>query len=589
MKACLFCLALLCGAFLLLGDADFRRTPSVDANASLPAHVKAAAGQVTLYADFDHADEKGVPLYLVNRSQVPLHLASQDGDLYFKLERQAPSGPWERVQSHAFSWCGNSYGGEVLQPGMHRQFYGHRPVNGERGKVRYAGYGSLKVESNAGDGLWSPSEADLARKDRLSLAGIPGAFSNTFDPEADGYEASRFAEGELSKGVAVLRFVPALGELPALRSGIQHWTDALATLPNPTDGQRQALNSAREVLGRPWDSSGGLEPLMQRCLATVKEQSDASSRNGVVASPGKDAEVAWSILSETAASEDKSFSPWRIDSRFQPVRRELWTKIFRFAADRLRTLDGVSASHAARLLDVASLANEFVEDKSLELLLESSVPAVVETAARGLTRRLRYERLAELARPLKRENQVTILLALAQGPSWHAHTGYNGGSPRRPAANSDEFRFWKQVIKEQPLEASAVLLGIGSPSGRPSQLYDAELCQPVLDFWRKEAARSEEEGKDFQIAGRFYDFRNSLSLITSWERPEDAALLRSLLSYRGYELQEIHRSTNSGTFEPARIHQFHIRKIAAAALKQMGQSVPADTVFETDLPAQGGK
>lgn len=71
---------------------------------NLPAHVKAPAGKLTLFADYKAARRGRVPLYLVNRTGKKLEFEAQDGALYVKLQAKEKDGTWARAQGHAFSW-----------------------------------------------------------------------------------------------------------------------------------------------------------------------------------------------------------------------------------------------------------------------------------------------------------------------------------------------------------------------------------------------------------------------------------------------------------------------------------------------------
>jgi hypothetical protein len=86
-------------------------------NVGLPAHVVAAQGELTLFADFDRAGSGGVPLYLVNRTGDAVTLSSQDRRVFVKLEFEDPEGHWARAQNHLFGFCGLSYFPVTLGPG----------------------------------------------------------------------------------------------------------------------------------------------------------------------------------------------------------------------------------------------------------------------------------------------------------------------------------------------------------------------------------------------------------------------------------------------------------------------------------------
>lgn len=97
---------------------NFLNFPAPDV--SLPKNVVAPEGKLTLFADFDATDGRGVPLYLVNRTFQKVSLSAQDSDIYVKLEYRRKDGVWERAQVHVGSDCGNSYVNVDLPP---RQYF----------------------------------------------------------------------------------------------------------------------------------------------------------------------------------------------------------------------------------------------------------------------------------------------------------------------------------------------------------------------------------------------------------------------------------------------------------------------------------
>lgn len=108
---------------------------------SMPEHVVAPDGELTLYADYGDFTGDSLTLYLVNRTQQRIGFSSQDGDPYVKLEAMTKDGRWERAQTHRSSWCGNSYFvTPCLRPGHYFRFAGYFPPDGERRTVRYRVY-----------------------------------------------------------------------------------------------------------------------------------------------------------------------------------------------------------------------------------------------------------------------------------------------------------------------------------------------------------------------------------------------------------------------------------------------------------------
>jgi hypothetical protein len=139
--------------------------------AELPKYVVAPADRLTLFADFEHPQVGGLPVYVVNRTAAPIPVKAQDGDLYLKLEYESAPGSWVRAQSHTYSWCGNSYHTLSLDPGRFVVISGYRPSEGEKAKVRYRLYGqdSVVLSSNVGEGLVVKAELERAANDEMTV------------------------------------------------------------------------------------------------------------------------------------------------------------------------------------------------------------------------------------------------------------------------------------------------------------------------------------------------------------------------------------------------------------------------------------
>jgi hypothetical protein len=110
----------------LLGSAAFGRDAEQGDQPveKLPARIAAPAGVLSLAADFATSKPgEAIEVFLVNNTDKDVVLTHQDGNLYLKLETMTEGGEWVRAQSHAYSWCGNSYGMVTVRKG-HRKGLG---------------------------------------------------------------------------------------------------------------------------------------------------------------------------------------------------------------------------------------------------------------------------------------------------------------------------------------------------------------------------------------------------------------------------------------------------------------------------------
>ena len=190
--------------FLLVAQAGNGQRPSAYVSsvvhnplplASLPDHVEAPEGKITLFADFADVDGEAVTIYLINRSDKRVAFAAQDDNPYLKLESLDDDGRWERAQVHHSSWCGNSYFHRpILGPNEYFKTQGYFPSRGEQRTVRYRVFNNfayilgdevtdrplwmrddleqlpIRLVSNTGIGNVVASEIEAARRDSLASA-----------------------------------------------------------------------------------------------------------------------------------------------------------------------------------------------------------------------------------------------------------------------------------------------------------------------------------------------------------------------------------------------------------------------------------
>ena len=138
----------------------------------LPEGIEAKEGKLSLLVDKDRKDEHGnVLVYLVNRTGQDLTLNAQDGDVYMKLETKGADGKWQRAQSHAYSWCGNSYYPRMVKAGQFIELKGYQPtVGAKKARVRFSLYQQdVELFSEAFDGLAADSDVDKASHDAMAV------------------------------------------------------------------------------------------------------------------------------------------------------------------------------------------------------------------------------------------------------------------------------------------------------------------------------------------------------------------------------------------------------------------------------------
>ena len=213
--------------------------------AELPESIKPTDAKFSLVADYEHAANARIPVYLINQSGDVVSLGAEDRDVYLELEFQDTDGEWKRAQTHNFSWCGNSY---MFEPPLKDQHFialsGYQPKSGSKARIRYRLYRQLfEAVSNVGEGIIDPAEVEAARHDRMVVLGAPfeylAALAQGKVPEPD---LGRWSGGELAIFELTERgFDPARVEevLNAIAIGEGPYTGAARTALKQIAAQRE--------------------------------------------------------------------------------------------------------------------------------------------------------------------------------------------------------------------------------------------------------------------------------------------------------------------------------------------------------------
>lgn len=197
------------------GEGNYReRVVSVS---SLPDSVDAPDGKLTLFADFGDVTGEGVAIYLVNRTADECQVPFQDGDIYAKREIKLPDGTWRRVQTHRYSWCGNSYGVLHLQPGQFLTLRGSQSSEGETYPVRYRLYGTLDIRSNVGTGNVTRALIDEAADDEMAIRSGNLALVQQVLAEGIPNKDDYLGRGRYDSAIFRLGKLPAAESVPVLK------------------------------------------------------------------------------------------------------------------------------------------------------------------------------------------------------------------------------------------------------------------------------------------------------------------------------------------------------------------------------------
>lgn len=526
--------------------ADELYSPSMDfrtgardplPNVNLPSSISAADGVLTLQADFAQAKDGKVPLYLVNRTAEKVIFSTQDYDIFLKLERKTPDGRWERVQSHQYSWCGNSYISIELAAGHHFAFAGYMPMNGIKAQVRYRSYGSVPFVSNEGEGFFLEQDRITASLDQMALKELPESlrFYFNYNPAFPSLPGPAFTE---EKFLSALRLLSTYRESPYARQRIKAFLTSELKQDENTPKLVAAIN---EILAREWPAEPAHEALLKAALAELPEHPIP----------------AWSVLTEFMQN-NLSPNTGAQSPLGKQVAEELKKASQRDNAEEMQAL--------AKLIGSPRFAGEYLDDAFLESWLRSPHDVLVRECANALCHRLRFDRLAKIGLELQPSAQLIILRALATSGSSENET------PRMRDPDSDAERdFWIKCATEEPLKAVSALYYTGM-SGDLNR-FNLTLHEPLKQFLISEANSPSKDIDGWQIG-------QVVSFVGAWKRKDDTKLFRSLLVHPAYQRSELTKSSHPGVrFESRR---YRVREEALRLLIAMGEPVPANLVLEEE-------
>lgn len=123
---------------------------------ALPKYIAYRKGRISLFADFRHATDRKIDLYVINDTPRGYDLPHQDGDIYIKQEAKVAKGKWKRIQGHQYSGCGNSYFSRrpLCSGTFFKQTHSYFPSLGKEKRRRYPTrfkiYSRLGLLSNQG-------------------------------------------------------------------------------------------------------------------------------------------------------------------------------------------------------------------------------------------------------------------------------------------------------------------------------------------------------------------------------------------------------------------------------------------------------
>jgi len=512
----------------------------------LPGKVLAPEGHLTLWADFDAADEKGVPLYLVNQTNLTRTFDSQDQDFYIKLEFKDATGVWKRAQAHRSSWCGNSYYPVSLPPRQYFQFYGYRPTAGSKHLIRYAKRDGSLI-SNEAEGFISEEDLKAVALDSITASEIPFTITRLLDFQDDEKNLM------LKERAAAVRDLVWYPHNEVVVAQVRDLQSKIIDMPagKERDDLSDAIDEFVAKLGVPRPDA---EKLARMCIARIAGDSSAD--------PALSEQTAWRLLLVPSPNGPA------LSSSAKLLKPENWKGMIAPAVALLKqTKSNSEAGAAAAVLSASWIVDSLVKDDELVSWVLSNSERLRSIGAGMLAGRSQFKKLVEIGWRQPGPVQIMILRQLTKTDSPER--------VRQPDFSDKEHLFWEHCAQSMPVETANALWSYDFESGRNP--FNRLIHDPLRDFFSKESAKATDEY--VLSADEEYRIRVALQMLASWQMEEDDVVMRALLKNRGYSMQE------SWNMKGQRVitKRFMLRDVARRALMKRGQPVPGDLKLEEVL------
>lgn len=535
------------------------------ANADLPSHIKPSVGAATLFADFQHPAPEGIPLYYINGTQSDQPLAHQDGDYYIKLEYQDESGKWVRAQEHQYSFCGNSYGGSLVPPGMHWKFSGYKPRDGKAVKVRYKMYSAPWIASNEGMGVVSMADVARAAKDDMGVNDLPSVFADAFN--------ERLQDLTPPQRVGALELLQFFGKATNVRERAKALADGWSHSADSTVDQKKAAVDILRLLTKPEPEDQSLDRLVRACWEKINRQS--TGPNELL--------VPWLVCEQLSR---RFFREGREGPPESGILSDLstWEALTLHAARLHPSADKSTRRSIEELLESDFLVDSFLKREDLVKLLNTTENATY-IASCAFARRDESEWLAEQAMGFRSEFKPKVVLALfSGGKNWEIMRFRGRWYPTIPPKDSMQERLLKDVLESNPAEVARLLhyWAESSPGGTIN--FGPTITLALRRHLQKEKERTEEFVMP-PLDVTQYEVRY-LALARD---EQDTPLLQALLAHGGYS-KSTGTSFESGN-KPTEINyvSYGIRHVAAEMLEERGVKVPPEVVVSKETSTSGTK
>lgn len=400
-------------------------------NSELPEQVTAEFGKLTLFADHDHVEEAGVPLYLVNRSRTPTRFFTYGGDPGIVLERRdEETGEWHRAQAGmvSFAMCGLSFHSTQLLPGQHFRIPGYRPKEGREGEVRFR-LRSVDLISNAGVGFWSEQDEARAGIDTCEIGEYPFASDLMHWSLQRGGANGKSTE----RVVAELELMQIWDDGPVFRVFAEAFKEDLLRHRDAGGDLSDALASIDAMIAKKPVRRSEQGAFLGTCLRYLH-----GPREERFGSPGKNREVLWAGLSwlerQSVADDDPR-----------------WRAVFEALPRMLPEAGTEEIVEMGRLIGGSSRAYEYLTKDFLEQAAKEH-PELLDACAERLAGLGAWRALLRVAQGRDVEFRLRVLRYFCMDPAVGS-----GARSLRVTHDPSEIEFWKACLRDAPWRSVEVM------------------------------------------------------------------------------------------------------------------------------------
>jgi|GEM_PF-6128914 len=404
-------------------------------NVDLPPQVIAPNGRFSLFADYANATKDGVPLYLVNRTDLPITIPGEDSELIVKLHGKAADGFWQRAQAYLGSACSTLRPSPTVSAGQHLKTLGYQPTGRTKGKIRYQLYlSSTYLISNVGDGLWSGDDVSASYSDRMAAVGQPIVEWLSDKNQGNNKPDPLQWWQNIGNTIAWLDLVSRWKTDGYFRYQVEMVREAIKALATPDSKETEsALELVAEIGTRKSPPDAESDALRQACINSIKSPANLDLKPETT--PNRPL-VAWKALR------------WLIEleTADQKLIPEEWKDTFTLMEAKFAAAEKAEKEAMCGLFVSPRLVSEHVKTSFFLENVHSELSSISGMCINYLAGRQAYGQLAEIGLAGDVDLKMRILADFSLSPDYK-----ESPYPRFRVANDPiQQKFWESCLTADP-------------------------------------------------------------------------------------------------------------------------------------------